>query len=299
MFDELKIEDVALFERIAQTGSISAAGKLLGLKPTLASERLARLERKLGTTLATRTTRNLSLTDEGRRFLAPARDLLSAYKAARESVADEGTALEGHIRVTAPSLFGRLFMPELTVAFLNDNPDVRISLSLSDRVSDYAAEGIDMAIRIAKLSDSTFRGRRLGDNQRTLCAAPAYLEKRGQPQSAEDLQHHDCLVFAGEDDWTIKTNGDPQTIRVSGPLQSDSADLIRSATIFGLGISLRSLWDIHDDLEAGRLTRVLPDSEIDTQMAIWAIFPPGRYTSRTTRAYAQTLKDALSQWPFF
>ncbi len=222
------------------------------------------------------------------------RELLAAFLAARESVTSDGSALEGHIRITAPSLFGRLFPPAPTAAFLARHLGVRVSLLLSDRVADYAAEGIDLAIRIADLGDSSFRGRKLSENRRVLCAAPAYLDLHGRPKTPADLRRHECLVFAGEDRWSFQTKSGRQTIRVSGRLDSDSADLIKSSTLLGLGISLRSLWDVQEDLAAGRLEQVLPKVRIVSKMAIWSIFPPGRYTSRATRAFADMLQASLA-----
>ncbi|MDD7910813.1 LysR family transcriptional regulator [Pseudovibrio exalbescens] len=289
----MKIEDVALFERIAELGSVSAAGEALGITPNLASERLARLERTLSCTLATRTTRSLSLTDEGRQFLERAKVLLEAYEEARHSVGTRSQEPTGSLRVTAPSFFGRLFLPTVIEAFLTRYPKAALDLSLSDHVEDYAARGFDLAIRIGNIPDSSYRGRKLGDNVSVLVASPAYLERYGAPQTPEDLKDHNCMVFAGQNKWTLETADGPRIILVSGTLRTDSAEIDKFAAVNGLGIALRSKWSIREELASGTLVQVLPTYPVTTNMSIWAIHPPGRYVSVAAKSFVELLQAEL------
>lgn len=291
----MKIEDVALFERVAALGSVSEAGRALDLSATVASERLARLERVLGSTLAHRTTRSLTLTDDGRRFLERARALLQVYDETRESVGSRSQEPSGRVHFTAPAYFGRLFLGPVVQRFLADYPKVSLKLSLSDTVANYIGDGVDIALRIGGIPDSTFRARKLSVNHRLLCASQDYVAKRGLPKTPEDLAHHDCLVLGGETRWRFIRGGVRSLTTVQAKVDTDSAEFVKTAVIAGLGIAERSLWDVAQDLLSGNLVQVLPEYEVDHDMAIWLLFPPGRYRSLATQAFADVLSGDLKQ----
>ncbi|MEW8314000.1 MAG: LysR substrate-binding domain-containing protein [Candidatus Thiodiazotropha endolucinida] len=294
----MKIEDVMLFERIAALNSISAGGAACGLSATVSSDRLKRLEADLGCTLLNRTTRSLSLTDQGRRFLQHARDLLDQYEVARHSVGRMSDVPAGLLRVTAPSLFGMKFLPEVLSLFLTDYPETRLNINLSDEILNYTAEGIDVAIRIGKLKDSTLVVRKLGDSQRVLCASPSYIRCNGMPSHPSDLEQHNCIIFVGEHSWRLRNDQEDVRINVSGRFDTNSAEMATKAALDGLGIALRSLWDIAADLEAGRLVRVLPDYEVPSEMSIYAIYPPGRFVSPAAKAFVNMVDRHLSALEF-
>ena len=290
----MKIEDVILFERIAALNSISAGGTACGLSATVSSDRLKRLESDLGCTLLNRTTRSMSLTDQGALFLEHAKDLLRHYETARHSVGKRSELPTGLLRVAAPSLFGQKFLPEAINSFLSTYPETRLRLNLSDEILDYTTEGIDIAIRIGELKDSTMVVRKLGDSHRVLCASPSYIQNNGMPSRPADLERHDCIVFVGEDTWHLHKERNRTQIKVSGRFDTNNAKMATQAALDGLGIALRSLWDIADDLKVGRLVRVLPGYEVPTQMSIYAIYPPGRFISPTARAFVKLVDDNLS-----
>lgn len=289
----MKIEDVALFERIAAMGSVSAAGRTLGLSATIASERLARLERDLGCTLAHRTTRKLNLTDEGKSFLARSRALLAAYHEAQESVGRRAGDISGTIHLTAPAYFGRLYLLPVLERFLAQHPSVNLKISLHDRVLDYVGEGVDIALRIGSMPDSSLKAVKLRENERVLCAAPSYLDWAGHPQAPQDLAGHHCIVLGGNHLWRLKRGDAREQVTVKTRVSSDSAEVVKSSVLAGFGIAERSLWDIRDDLADGRLQQVLPDFDIDHDMAIWLVFPPARYRSRASRALADMLSTEI------
>lgn len=290
----MKIEDVLLFERIAALNSISAGGAARGLSATVSSDRLKRLETDLGCTLLNRTTRSMSLTDQGTRFLENAKDLLANYEATRNSVGRRSDMPTGLLRVAAPSLFGKKFLPAVINSFLTDYPETRLNLNLSDEILNYTAEGIDVAIRIGTLKDSTMVARKLGDSHRVLCASPSYIRRNGMPSHPSDLDQHDCIVFVGEDTWRLRKDLEDERIRVSGRFDTNSAEMATQGALDGLGIALRSLWDIADDLKTGRLVCVLPDYEVPTQISIYAIYPPGHFISPTAKAFVKLVDRNLS-----
>ena len=290
----MKIEDVILFERIASLNSVSAGGSDCGLSATASSDRLKRLEADLGCTLLNRTTRSMSLTHQGTRFLRYARNLLDTYEAARHSVGKRADTPTGLLRVAAPSLFGKKFLPKVIRSFLANYPETRLSLKLSDEILNYTAEGIDAAIRIGKLKDSTMVARKLGDSHRILCASPSYLQQHGMPSRPSDLEDHSCIIFVGEDTWRLRKATKTERVRVSGRFDTNSAEMATQAALEGVGIALRSLWDIADDLEAGRLVRVLPHYSVPTEMSIYAIYPPGRFISPAAKAFVELVDNNLS-----
>ncbi len=293
----MKIEDVVLFERIVALNSISAGDTACGLSATVASERLKRLEVDLGCTLLNRTTRSMSLTDQGDEFLRHAKDLLLMYDAARHSVGRRSARPTGLLRVAAPSLFGKKFLPQVVRSFLTDYPETRLNLHLSDEIVNYAVEGIDVAIRIGKLEDSTAVARKLGESHRILCASPTYVERNGMPSVPSDLEKHDCIVFVEEDTWRLHNEQEDKRIKVSGRFDTNSAEMATRAALDGLGIALRSLWDVDDYLNAGRLVHVLQEYEVPTDMSIYAIHPPGRYVSPAAREFANLVAKNLTELP--
>ena len=290
----MKIEDVVLFERITALNSISAGGGACGLSATVSSDRLKRLETDLGCTLLNRTTRSMSMTDEGTRFLRYAKDLIKQYEAARHSVGRRSEIPSGLLRVAAPVLFAKKFLPQAINEFLTGYPEARLDLNLSDEVLNYAAEGIDVAIRIGRLKDSTFVARKLGESHRVVCASPSYIRCNGMPSHPSDLDQHDCIIFVGERTWRLRNDQEGLRIRVSGRFNTNSAEMATQAALDGLGIALRSLWDITDDLKAGRLVRVLPDYEVPTEMSIYAISPPGHFISPAARVFVTLVERNLA-----
>lgn len=290
----MKIEDVVLFERIAALNSVSAGGNACGLSATVSSDRLKRLETELGCTLLIRTTRSMSLTDEGTRFLSNAKDLINQYEATRHSVGRRSDVPTGLLRVAAPVLFAKKFLPKAINDFLTGYQEVRLDLNLSDEVLEYAAEGVDVAIRIGRLKDSTFVVRKLGESRRVLCASPSYIRRYGIPTGPSDLEKHNCLIFVGEDVWRLRNNLEDVRVRVSGRFNTNNAEMATQAALDGLGIALRSYWDVAGDLQAGRLSRVLPDYETPTDMAIYAIYPPGRFISPAAKTFVEFVNRSIS-----
>lgn len=259
------LDDLAVFVRVAECGGFSAAARAMDLAPTTVSKQIARLERQLGATLFERNTRRLKITEEGRSVAERARAALALLDEAAEIARAGSGELTGTIRVTAPVPFGSRYVAAATAAFRQQYPKVGFELHLTDRMVDLYADDIDVAIRVAKLADSRLIARRLADNRRILVAAPDYLERHGAPTQPLDLADHTCLLFSypglGRNSWTLRKDRAAQEIAVSSDLATDSGDTLRTWCVAGLGVSLRELWDVADDLRAGRLVHVLPGWE--------------------------------------
>ena len=185
--------DLELFMLVAKLESLSAAGKKLGISPASVSKRLAHLERNLGVRLLHRTTRKVSLTETGRRFLIHSQRILEDWESALHDITQQEQTPRGLLRMTAPASFGRQHVSPYVPRFLERYPEIHLDVQLTESVIDMLDEGIDLAIRIASLPSSSFVAKKLADNKRLLCAAPSYLETYGYPQTPEDLQNHSCL----------------------------------------------------------------------------------------------------------
>ncbi|MFG1372979.1 LysR family transcriptional regulator [Xanthobacter oligotrophicus] len=256
------LDDLMVFVRVVDCGSFSAAARSMDLAPTTVSKQIARLEKQFGTSLFQRNTRRLKITDEGHAIAERARGAIALLEEASE-IARAGSAdLSGTIRITAPVPFGGRYVAAATAEFRKLHPKVGFELHLTDRIVDLYAGEIDVAIRVGKLSDSRLIARRLADNRRILVAAPDYLARRGIPEHPQDLTGHTCLLIAYpglRNVWTLHNGGTTVEMAVSSDLATDSGITLRTWCVAGLGISLRELWDVSDELKAGRLVHILPD----------------------------------------
>ncbi|WP_207460062.1 LysR family transcriptional regulator [Azospirillum sp. SYSU D00513] len=287
-------DELAVLVQAAAAGSLSAAARRLGLTPTIASRRLAALEQRLGTRLMHRTTRSVSLTPEGEAFLPHAQAMLGIEEAARASLAPARQGASGLLRVTAPAAFGRKIVAPLVPGLLADNPELRIELELTDSVVDIVAAGMDVAVRIGRLRDSSLIARRLAPNPRVLCASPAYLERAGTPRTVEALAGHECLTLTGMAAWPFETDGRLREVRVGGRFASTSVEALRAACLGGLGLALLSAWDVVEELRAGTLLPVRLDASIPQEFAIWAVYPSARLVSPKLRIFIAALAEALA-----
>ncbi|MDB6061997.1 MAG: h16 [Verrucomicrobiaceae bacterium] len=288
-----RLTDIALFLRVLDLGSISAAARNLGLSTAVASKRLQRLEHELGVRLLQRTTRQLHVTPEGAALAAQGRMLVEDLEALTSGLRQTGTEVTGALRVSTSSSFGRLFISPLLPEFLALHPGVQISIHFSDELIDLVSAGFDVAIRIGVLNDSRLVARQLATNQRVLCAAPTYLEQHGVPQTPADLEQHQCLVLVGslgrQDVWRLTDRvGQETATRVKGQLESNLGETLRDAALAGLGIASHSTWHISDDLRSGKLLRVLPDYSI-AESGIYAVMPQRRLVPPRVRTFIEFL----------
>jgi DNA-binding transcriptional LysR family regulator len=295
----LDLLDVALFLRAALLANVSAAGREFGLSAAVASARLANLERLLGARLLHRTTRRVSLTQEGEAFIKHAQALLDAADAARASVGHARDEPQGRLRVSMTSSFGRQHVSPVIPEFLRRFPGVSVDLRMSDRIVDLVDEGIDVAIRIGALKDSSLVARKLAVNRRVICCAPAYLEANGVPHHPAELARHECLVLSGQRDWSFVTPAGPVSVRVGGRLATDNGEVIRDALLAGFGIAIKSTWDVAGHLASGKLVTVLDGYPLAETVAIWAVYPTRAFVPTKTTAFNDFLAAHFGDPPYW
>lgn len=266
----LDLTDVALFVRVCATRNLSAAGREFGLSPAASSARMAQLERQLGARLLHRTTRQITLTQDGEVFLESALPLLDAADRAHASVGSASREPQGLLRVAASVSFGRLHLMPALAGFMGAYPGIELDLRLSDTVIDLAVHGIDVAIRVGPLRDSALVARTLAPSRLVLVAAPSYLAAQGEPTHPDELIHHQCLVLDGSVPWSFQVGAQVQRMRVGGRLRSDNGEAMRDAAIAGLGIALQSTWAVAEQLKSGQLVRVMRDYPVAVDAVISA-----------------------------
>jgi len=289
-----RFADMQMFVRVVETGSISAAAERLEVAKSAVSRRLAELENRLGAQLLHRTTRRLNLTDSGRAFFDQAQRILADLAEAEAAVSQAHTALKGRLRVALPLSFGLLHLAPLIEEFMALHPDVEFDLDFNDRQIDLMQEGIDLAIRIANLPDSSLIARRLAPVRHLLSASPAYLARHGTPTRPEDLQHHVCLAYsnlANPGVWPYRTpDGVTGSVQVPVKLKANNGDFLYQAALAGHGLILHPTFYLRDALRSGALVPVLTDI-VWPELNAYAVYPPTRHLSSRVRA----LVDFLAQ----
>ncbi|HWJ75390.1 MAG TPA: LysR family transcriptional regulator [Kaistia sp.] len=289
--------DMEIFARVITAGSLSAAGRELGLSPAVVSKRLKRLEERLGTRLLQRTTRQIALTEAGRGFHDRVVQILASIEEAEAYVSRRSDVARGTLKISAPTSFGRLHVAPHLGRFLEANPGLTVNLALSDDFVDLVKEGVDVAIRIAELTDSSLVARRLAPNHRLLCATPGYLAGHGTPTSIADLSRHALLATAGQDPWRLEGSDGPVTVHIDGRLRTNSNEVVRAAVLGGLGIALRSTWDVGPELRTGQLVHVLPAYRTSRRVAVHAVYPSRRYLAAKVRLFIDYLAGLYGEHP--
>jgi DNA-binding transcriptional LysR family regulator len=295
------VESLDLFVRIVERGGLAAAGRDLGLSPAMVTERLSALEQHYGARLLNRTTRAISLTDEGRLLLDSARQLVSDAKDIEARIKLGVSQISGLIRLSAPIDLGRNSIAGIIDTFIEAHPAVSVELYLSDGYVDLAGQGIDLAVRLGDLKDSSLNAVRLGPNRRIVCAAPRYLQQHGTPMMPSDLSNHNCLLMrfgAGVDrEWTFTESGQRRSVTVSGNRIANDGNLVRQWCVQGYGIALKSYWDVKDDLAQGRLEALLTDYA-SAENSLQVVYQGGKNIPKRVRALIDALIVAFSQAHF-
>jgi DNA-binding transcriptional LysR family regulator len=291
----------SIFALLLYSGSLSAASRDLVLSPALVSRRLTGLEARLGVRLINRTTRSLHLTEVGAAFYENCTRLVAEIEEADAAVSAGRADPRGILRVALPASFGNQHVAPLVPRFAARYPDVQIALSLSDRTVNVVEEGFDLAVRIADLADSSLAARKLAPNRRVVCASPAYLQRHGAPRTPEDLAQHNCLTTT---DFTMTwdyrdPDGKPGSARVTGRYACDNWEVLREWALAGLGVALKSTWDVRRHLEDGSLVSLLPGYTFATDVAIYAVYPHRRYLPAKTRAFIEFLAESFGPEPYW
>lgn len=290
--------DLKIFARVVEAKSLSAAGRELNLSPTVVSKRITRLEEQLGTRLIQRSTRQLTLTEVGEGFYSRILLVLDSLEEAERFAMGKG-APRGLLRVSAPTAFGRLHIAPNLAPFMQAFPDLRFELDLSDEFVDLIARGFDVAVRIGSLADSSMVTKRLAPNRRVFCAAPEYLAQFGEPQSLEDFDNHKLLAATPQIEWRVEGPAGLTVYRPHSVLQTNSSEVVREAVVSGLGIGLRSTWDVSKELKSGALRRVLPAYSGSSDVGIHIVYPSRKLVPAKVRAFIDHLTDLYGPEPYW
>ncbi|MDO5288931.1 MAG: LysR substrate-binding domain-containing protein [Pseudomonadota bacterium] len=285
-------DDLRVFCTVVRKASFAAAAQELGASPAYVSKRLRLLEQDLGVPLLHRTTRRLAITDHGERVFHWAQRILDDMDQLLQEVAVTRSAPRGLLRVSSSLGFGRRVLAPALSQLVQQYPGLQVRLEVFDRLVDVAGEGLDLDVRIGDDIAPHLIARRLAHNHRVLCAAPDYVRRRGAPRTPAELAAHDCLVIKERDHpfgvWRLRAGMAEHTAKVTGPLSANNGEMVVQWALDGLGIALRSLWDVGTHLRTGRLVQLLP--EWGQEANVWAVYPSRLQLSAKVRVSVEFLQ---------
>jgi DNA-binding transcriptional LysR family regulator len=291
-----RLKQIETFVSVSTKGSLTAAAHSEGVAPAVIGRRIDALEERLGVKLLVRTTRRISLTHEGSAYLEDCQRLLTDLANAEASVSEGGVKASGHVRITAPAGFGRRHVAPLVPRFIEQHPEVSVSLNLSDRVVDIVNEGFDCAVRVGDLTDSSLVSVRLAENRRLCVAAPAYLARHGTPATPAELARHECLTLSSDASqtrgWAFVIDGQLTHLRPSGRIDCNDGQVLHDWCRHGLGIAWRSTWEVAEEVKHGTLTVLLADYAAPPN-GIYAVFPQRKHLALRVRLWIDFLKHSF------
>jgi LysR family transcriptional activator of dmlA len=290
-------EDLAVFCAVARLSNFKTAAKELGMSPAFVSKRVRLLEGQLGIKLFHRTTRSVSLTEEGERLVALSTEILDKLdQLVVESSADTG-ALKGRLRLCSSFGFGRKHVGPIIAELVAAHPDLHIRFEVLDRVVDPGIDGFDLDIRIGDEISPHLIARPLGKNRRVILASPEYLSRHGTPERLADLPTHRCIAIKERDHpvgiWKLQRRGKDETINVNDTLSTNNGEVAVDWALAGHGILLRSLWDVHEHVRSGRLKHILP--AYSQAANIWAVYPPELRDTRKLATVVAFFRERLGK----
>ncbi len=292
------IADLEIFARVVTAGSMSAAGRELDLSPAVVSKRISHLEGRLGTRLFHRTTRQLQLTETGRGFYDRVVQILATVQEAEAFVSSGHERAAGNLKITAPTAFSRLHIAPYLGRFLKQYPDLSLEIVATDQVMDIVREGIDVAIRIAEVDDSSLVARKLAPCRRVFCASPAYLKEYGAPKSLADLSSHKVLV-ENNIAWHMQGPEGAVSLKLSSEIRTNSSEIVHEALLAGCGVGFRSIWQVRDDLLSRKLVHILPQYKEAPGLAIYAVYPDKQYVPARLRIFLDFLDSIYGPQPYW
>lgn len=295
----MKLSGIAAFLATAEAGSISAASRRLGLATSVVSERLADLEKSLGTRLIQRTTRKLSLTEAGMTFFPRAQRIIREADEAEAELAARSGTLAGPLRLSAPVSFGALHLGPALCRFLLEHPEIDVSLELDDRFVDVAADGFDAVLRHGPIGDTRLIAKRLAVSRRLLVASPAYLERYGRPASLADLAHHRGILYSNrESDWRFRTTSGWSVVRPTPALRVNNGMIMKDAALAGIGIALLPTFFVHDSIASGALVAL--DIRVQAEGAeLFIAYARDHGSAAKILALAASLRQSFGEPPYW
>lgn len=295
------LDDLKFFSVLARCGSLAQAARVLNVSAPAVTRRLQAMERRIGGRLVDRSTRVLSMTDDGLEVFHRGRNILLQVDQLAEAVATRSGGLAGRLRVTAPFGFGRLYVAPLVGEFCRSHPDVQVDLQFSDVPMQRSSDGWDIAIHIGELKSSTLVMSRLAPNERWLCASPAFLARYGEPSHPDALRQLPCVVVRENDEdvtlWRLSHRGRPLSVRVNAVMTSNDGEVARAWAVAGFGILQRSAWSVAGDVRQGRLLRVLPEWQVPRADVV-ALTPVRVSRMSRVRAFLDLLRERLRAQPW-
>lgn len=292
------IADLEIFARVVTAGSMSAAGRELDLSPAVVSKRISHLETRLGTRLFHRTTRQLQLTETGRGFYQRVVQILATVQEAEAFVSSGHERAGGSLKITAPTGFSRMHIAPYLGKFLKQYPDLSIEIIATDNILDIVREGIDVAIRLSELDDSSLVAKRLAPCRRLFCATPEYLKEHGTPRTLADLSKHKIIV-ENNIAWRLQGPEGTTSLRLSGEIKTNSGEIVHQALLAGCGIALRPTWEIRDELLSQKLVHILPQYREAPGVAVYAVYPDKQYIPARLRVFVDFLAGIYGPAPYW
>ena len=297
MFKNLLPEDLRVFLSVVRRAGFAAAAQELGASPAYVSKRIRLLEAQLGVQLLHRTTRRVAVTEDGERVFQWAQRILDDIDHLVQDVSTAPGEPRGLLRVSSSFGFGRNVVAPAVSQLVALHPGLQVRLEVFDRLVDVAAEGIDLDVRVGDDIAPHLIARKLADNHRVLCAAPAYLARKGAPRNIAELAAHDCLVIKERDHpfgvWKLRASAEECTVKVTGPLSANHGEIAVQWAVDGHGIVLRSAWDVVALLQSGQLVQVLPEWRQEAN--VWAVYPTRLDRSAKVRVCVEFLQEYFAQ----
>ncbi|BCO18452.1 LysR family transcriptional regulator [Alteromonas sp. KC3] len=295
----MNIDYLRLFVRVAHLSNITKAGAEFGLSSTVASTHLSKLEASLNVRLLHRTTRKVTLTDEGTILFHQAEDIISAIDHAKSTVGGGVPKPIGTLRVTAPSSFGRKHLMPYLNEFMAKYPDLVVEFHLSDSIVDVIEGGFDIAIRDAPLKSSSLVAKKLAVDKRIICASPQYLKTHGTPLTPEALKAHQCINLFGNEHWVFQGKQENIHVKTSGSFKTNDGEAVLKACINGLGVAMTATWIAHEELSKSSIVQILEDYPLVHDAAIWAVYPSTKLLAPKVRAFIDHFAGCYGDPPYW
>lgn len=293
------LQTMRVFSRVAEANSFSRVARELGMAQPTVSKHISSLEEHLGVRLISRTTRKLALTEDGRAFYEHCRNINEAVSEAEAAIGRRRLAPAGLVRMAVPVAFGRLHVAPRIRRLLDCYPELKVDLIMNDGFVDLVEQGIDLAIRIGELQDPNLVVRRIGTTVRVTVGSPDYFARHGEPQSPQELVHHNCIVYtplATGNAWHFEGGGGPVSVRVQGNYRANNSEAVREGVIAGIGIAVSPIWLFRDEITKGLVKVVLRDYE-PKRLPIHAVYPSRRFVPANVRAIVDFLAEEFKADP--
>ncbi|WP_296240022.1 MULTISPECIES: LysR family transcriptional regulator [unclassified Psychrobacter] len=296
-----QLEDMAMFVRIVEAGSITKAAEQLNIAKSAVSRRLKELETRLGSQLISRTTRQSNLTQAGEQYYQKVHHILSEVDALNEETSGTPTRIEGTLKMTAPLSFGLMHLNDVIDEYANQHPELKFELDFSDRHTDLIEEGFELAIRIRELQDSSYQAKRLALIRYALCASPEYLERMGTPKTFDDLTEHEFLQYGMSKSSAIELidkQGKNHQVAVNGKIKANNGDFLREMAVKGHGIAFLPTFITYKALISGELVPILQQYQLPTLNA-YAVYPKNRFLSQRCRYLIDFIAERFGDNPYW